>query len=240
MFKNYVKIAFRNIKRHKGYSFINVMGLALGLACCIFIMLWIIDELSFDRFFENSERIYRIDEKIQYSDFTAYYGVTSPAVAPGMKAQIPEIFDACRYDPVKKSLMTYKDKMFYESRIVTADQSFLNMFSFKFINGDRSRALTDPLSIVLTRDIAEKYFGNDDPVGKTLMMDNTREYTVKGVIENVPGNTHFNFHILISFDHITGTEDFDENNWSGSYITTYALLGESAEAETELIRSHLS
>ncbi|MFC1556192.1 ABC transporter permease [candidate division KSB1 bacterium] len=231
MFKNYLKIAFRNIKRHKGYSFINVMGLALGLACCIFIMLWIFDELSYDRFFENSDRLYRVEERIQYSDYTGYYLATSPAVAPGMKAQFPEISDACRYDPVKKSLVTYKDKMFYESQIVTADQSFLNMFSFKFINGNRSTALSDPRSIVLTRDIAEKYFDKENPLGKTLVMDNTHEYVVNGVIENVPGNTHFAFNIIISFDFITGREGYNANNWSGSYITTYVLLDESAEDE---------
>ncbi len=229
MFKNYFKIAVRNIQRHKVFSSINIMGLALGLACCIFIMLWIFDELAYDRFHENSNSIYRVEEEIHYSGKIFKSMATSPAVAPALKEEFPEIADASRYDPVKNILVRYEDKMFYEPDIVTAEPSFFNIFSFEFIKGDKNSVLNDPHSVVITQDIAEKYFGDEDPIGKMLIFENTDQYMVNGVIETVPQNTHLRFNIIIPFSYITGRSGFDENNWRSSYISTYVKLNASTD-----------
>ena len=231
MFKNYLKIAFRNIRRHTVFSSINILGLALGLVCCIFIMLWVFDELSYDRFHEHSESLFRVEERIHYSDKVFHALATSPAVAPALRQRIPEIVDAARYDPVKNILVSYNDRRYYESDVVTAEPSFFKLFSFNFIKGDMNSALNDPNSIVISEDIAEKYFGNENPIGKTVVFDHTDQYIVKGVIETISHNTHFRFNIVIPFTYITGRPHFDENNWESSYISTYVRLDASADKD---------
>jgi len=244
MFQNYLKIAFRNIRRYKVFSSINILGLTLGLACCIFIMLWIFDELSYDRFHVDSKSLFRVEEKIHYSGKTFNSMATSPAVAPALKKGFPEIIDAVRYDPVKNILVKYNDKMFYEPDIVTAEPSFFKLFSFKFINGDIKSVFDNPNSVVITQDIAQKYFGDEDPINKILIFDNSDQYIVTGVIETITRNTHFRFNIVIPFNYITGRPGYDENNWQSSYISTYVKLAVSSDVDfvnekmSQLMKEH--
>lgn len=244
MFKNYLKIAIRNIRKYKIFSSINILGLTLGLACCIFIMLWIFDELSYDRFHEDSTSLFRVEEKIHYSGNTFNSLATSPAVAPAIKKGFPEIIDAVRYDPVKNILVKYNDKMFYEQDIVTAESSFFKLFSFKFIDGDINSVFDNPNSVVITQDIADKYFENEDPINKILIFDNSDQYVVTGVIESITSNTHFRFNIILPFNYITGRPGYDENNWQSSYISTYVKLAESADVDfvndkmSQLMKKH--
>jgi putative ABC transport system permease protein len=238
MFKNYIKIAFRNIRRYKVFSSINILGLTLGLTCCIFIMLWIFDELSYDRFHVDSESLFRVEEKIHYSGKTFNSMATSPAVAPALKEQFPGIIDAVRYDPVKNILLKYNDKMFYEPDIVTAEPSFFKLFSFRFIRGDTNSVFDGPNSVVITQDIAEKYFGNEDPIDKVLIFDNNDQYVVKAVIAKITHNTHFKFNIVIPFNYITRRPGYDENKWQSSYISTYVKL--DASADVNLVQDKMS
>ena len=167
MFKNYFKVAVRNILRHKVYSFINIMGLAVGMACCIIILLVIQDTLSYDRFHENADDIYRIIQEVKFANFSEKWAITSGPVGPSLKKDFPDIINAARIVWPIQILLTYKDKHF-EEKVVFADGSIFEMFTFPFINGDPATALDDPNSIVLSEKMAEKYFGNENPIGKII------------------------------------------------------------------------
>ncbi len=194
MLKNYLKIALRNILRHKGYSFINIAGLTLGLACFILIGLWVRDELSFDRFHEKKDRIFRILNKVESGQL-----IPSPtyALAPALKEEYPEVEEYSRVWPWAGSLVRYQDKRFEEERINLADPGFFRMFSFPFLLGDPETALADRNSIVLTETTARKYFGDEDPLGKVLFLDEYNAgFVVSGIIKDVPSNSHIQFDLL--------------------------------------------
>ena len=221
MFKNYFKVALRNIQRHKAFSFINITGLAIGMACCILIMLWVQDELSYDKFHENKDTLYRminqnLDAKGDLGGSTIPY-----ALAPIVKSEFPEIASFTRYQDLSwrySCSFTYQEKKFYEQDFILADPSFFEMFSFPFITGNPQTALKDPNSIVLTQDTAHKYFGEEDPMGKALRFNNGTDLKVTGVIQNLPHNTHMQFD-LISPIQILGEQKISSWAWeSDSYI----------------------
>lgn len=201
MFNNYLKVSYRSISRHKGYSFINVMGLAVGMTCCILILLWIQEELSFDRFHQNSGNLYRLVEELKWSDGrTEFYGVAPAPLAPALKEEFPEIAEATRFLPGRRVLVSSQTKKFYGQKIAQADSAFLMMFTFPLIQGDPRTALLDPASILLTEEIAEKYFGRKNPMGKNLEIENNGIYQVKGILKNIPANSHLQFDFLIPFN----------------------------------------
>ncbi|MGB7296953.1 MAG: ABC transporter permease, partial [Candidatus Aminicenantales bacterium] len=194
MLKNYLKIALRNILRQKGYSFINIAGLTLGLACFILIGLWVRDELSFDRFHEKKDRIFRILNKVESGDL-----IPSPtyALAPALKEEYPEVEEYSRVWPWAESLIRYQDKHFEEKRIYLTDPGFFRMFTFPFLLGDPETALADRNSIVLTETIARKYFGDGNALGKVIFLDQyDSAFVVTGIIEDVPSNSHIQFDFL--------------------------------------------
>ena len=133
MFKNYIKVALRNIRKHKGYSFINIAGLAIGLACCLLILVWVLDELSYDKFHENSPCLYRVEENQNYSGRIYHVTVTPYPLAPALIADIPEIIDATRYVGLGSQLLRYGEKGFFESGIKAVDPSFFRMFTFDIL-----------------------------------------------------------------------------------------------------------
>ncbi|MFZ2054829.1 MAG: ABC transporter permease [Candidatus Aminicenantales bacterium] len=194
MLKNYLKIALRNILRQKGYSFINIAGLTLGLACFILIGLWVRDELSFDRFHEKKDRIFRILNKTENGDL-----IPSPtyALAPALKEEYPEVEEYSRVWPYAGSLVRYQDKRFEEDRICLADPGFFRMFTFPFLHGNPDTALADRNSIVLTETTSRKYFGDEDPLHKVLFLDQYFSgFVVSAVIKDVPSNSHVQFDLL--------------------------------------------
>lgn len=168
MFWNYLKITVRNIKKHKTYSTINIAGLAMGIACCILIFLWVQDELSFDRFHKNADSTYRVITHARYSDVAVNNSETPSPFAAGMKQEFPEVIESTRVRFQARRILQYKEKAFYEDGGVLVDPGFFRIFSFPFIQGDPETALNDLFTMVLTESYAQKYFGSNKPVGQTV------------------------------------------------------------------------
>ena len=229
MFVNYLKIAFRNLKKYKGYSFINIVGLSVGMACTILILLWVADELSYDHFFPNAERLYRVIDTENYSDTDVpMFSMNPPALAKTLVDEYPEIDAAARLRTVKSAVIQYGEKRFTENNLTFVDPTFLDMFSIPFLKGNSNTALSDASSIILTQKTAEKYFGSENPIGKTIRIDNRLEFMVTGVIKNVPQNSHLEISFLLPFEMIKNF-GFTIEGWDNYAHTTYVLLGKSAD-----------
>lgn len=243
MLKNYLLIAFRNIIKNIGFSLINILGLSIGITATLLILLWVQDELSFDRFHENAENLYQVEEDQYYSGEVYHVTVTPYPSGPVWKEEIPEIKDACRYQWPSGMLFRYGEKAFYEGGCVAVDQSFFSMFSFPLIKGDKQTVLTEPFSTVLTDETAKKYFGNEDPIGKILMVNNKYEFTVSGVVEKPPKNSTLSFDILVPFDYLKEVGEFNDG-WGNNSIRTYVQLHENAITDTvnrkltRIVRNH--
>ena len=227
MLRNYLKVALRHLIRQKIYSFINIMGLAIGMSCFILIGLWVKDEVSFDRFHQNKDRIFRILNKTESGDFIPSL---TYALAPALKSLHPEVEEFSRVWFWHSSLVKYGDKNFEEDRIYMADPGFFHMFSFPFIKGDPETALADRNAIVLTEDAALKYFGTDDPIGKVLYLAEDRaDFIVTGVIENIPSNSHMQFDFMIRVEFLGEGRLARWEEWTGP---CYILLRPGTSAAT--------
>ncbi|MGD8535731.1 MAG: ABC transporter permease [Candidatus Aminicenantes bacterium] len=223
MITNYLKIAFRNMKRHKAYSFINIAGLAIGMAICILILLWVQDELNFDRFHENAENICRVNMNDQ--NYGVVWPIVSIPVGPALKQEFPEVVDSVRVSDFR-GLVTREEKKFDEIGAYV-DPSFFEIFSFPFVKGDSKTALLAPSAIVITQEMAEKFFGTEDPLGKNLKLNNTLDLTVTGVIKDMPQNSHIHFDFLLPFE-IFEKRDREPTNWGRFQIYTYVMLQDDA------------
>ncbi|MFC1853024.1 ABC transporter permease [candidate division CSSED10-310 bacterium] len=198
MVKNYLKIALRNLSRYKGYTIINVVGLAIGLACCILIVLFIQDEFSYDRHHQKAHQIYRVCSRGIWGKDTFNQALTPTTLAQEMLTMCPEVQAATRLIYGLDINIRYKERQFYETRYIYADSSIFDVFTIPLIKGDPETALSKPYSIVITAEIAHKYFGTEDPIGKKLMEEDGGEYTITGVAKNFPLNSHFHFDFLAS------------------------------------------
>ena len=227
MFKNYLKIAFRNVKKHKAYAFINIAGLAIGMACCILIVSFIATELGYDRFHKNADSIYRQGLDANLGGNQILMPISTAPAAPALVQDYPEIIDAVRIRPMRNVSVKDKDQEFFEENVIYADNSIFNVFTFPMIMGDPQSALKTAYSLVMTEDTAKKYFGDEDPLGKILKVDNQFDYTVTGVIENVPKNSHFTFDILCSFESLYAQNGEAMEVWLNFNLYTYVLLQEN-------------
>jgi len=198
MFKNYLKIAFRNLIKHKAFSVINISGLAIGMACCFLIIIFVQDELSYDRFHERADRIYRISSEENRRGVIANYPLVFSGIPPVLQNNYSEVLDYVRFDPRENVLIRSEDKEFYEGRLFYTDASVFDVFTFPLVKGDPESALREPYSLVLTQRMAEKYFSGENPMGQTLAIDNENDYKITGVLENVPRNSHIKFDFLAS------------------------------------------
>jgi len=224
LFKNYIKIAVRNLKTHKFYSLINIIGLALGLTVCILILLWVQDERSFDRFHKKSDQIYRVVFADESYDNIRHYSSTPPALAAALKKDFPEVVQSVKYYSRDGILIRHNEKIFKET-IGFADASIFNIFSIPFVSGDPKTALINPFSIVLTEKMAEKYFGDENPINKNITLDNKIDFIVTGIIKNLPDNGFLQIGSLIHFDHLyelTGRGKSD--SWDSFGYNTFVLL----------------
>jgi len=227
MFNNYLKIAFRNVKKHKAYAFINIAGLAIGMACCILIISFISTELSYDRFHKNADSIYRQGLDANLGGNQILMPISTAPAAPAFVQDYPEILDAVRIRRMRNVFIKDSDLEFFEENVVLADNSIFNIFTFPMIMGDPQSALKTAYSMVMTEDTAKKYFGDEDPLGKILKVDNQFDYTVTGVIENVPKNSHFTFDILCSFESLYAQNREAMEVWLSFNLYTYVLLQEN-------------
>jgi putative ABC transport system permease protein len=244
MFRNYLKVALRNIKKHKGYSLINISGLSVGMACCLVIFLYIASELTYDQYHEDADRIYRVAMywKVPSGEFQSA-GV-SAGVAPGLNDRFTQVECAARIMPIHDMLVKNGNIRFYEDRMVYADQELFNIFKIPFINGNPAKALERPWTVVITRRIAEKYFGIENPLGKTIEIkegaarmvrsmskpdsDNT-EYEITGVVENPPSNTHFKYDFIVSQKQLK--QNVLRDSWHGGGVYTYVKLAPNVSAK---------
>lgn len=226
MLRNYLKIAFRNLLRHKAFSFINIAGLAIGLACSILIMLWVQDELSFDRFHQQVNATYRITSNLSALDVHA--AVTPAPIAEALKSDMPEIKNTLRLTSYRSDLLQVEDRMFEEDKILYADSNFLQFFSFRLAEGDPLTALHKPEGILITEAMAKKYFGDETALGKVIRKNHKDDFTVTGVLTNVPANSHLQFDFIQPMSFLARTEqDLKENVWDNFNFYTYVQLHEN-------------
>lgn len=217
MFKFYLKTAVRNLFKFKSISSINIIGLSVGMAVCILLMLYVQDELSFDRYHQHSDRIFRILENDE--------PYISPQVSEIASVNFPEIERSARILVRDQCMIQYKEKQFIEKQFSYADPDLFSIFSFKLKKGDPATVLKSPFSIVISEAIAFKYFGEEDPIGKVLRLENEHDYTITGVMEEMPHNSHFRYNILAtlaSSDQVFGSEAM--SNWGWRNIITYLLF----------------
>src|SRR6185312_9918448 len=228
MFKNYFKTAWRSLRSNTMYSFINITGLAAGLAVSILLLLWVRDELSYDRFNVNAENIYRLVPK--FDDQNIWSETPAPA-AVYAKKDLPEVADACRIrDNNDVSIFEYNGKRITESHNCLADASLFSMFTFPFIDGNPQHPFTDAHSVVLSETTAKTFFGNEDPMGKVLKADDKKLYRVTGVMKDMPANSSIHYNIVFNFRQLEQEYDTTSyfktlnTNWDRYSYDTYVLL----------------
>ncbi len=246
MFKNYFKVAFRNLKKYKGYSFINIGGLATGLACSILVLLYVYNEISYDRFHDKADQIYRIYVTAKIDNRIIETLGTSAPLAKTLKDEYPEILETLRVSDYRetssrKAIVRFDDNTFEENNAYAADPNFFDVFTFPLIKGNPKTVLAHPNSVVVTEATAQKYFRQNDPVGKILTIDG-KECQVTGIAENVPANSHFHFDFLIS----SGTYKWGNGTeWLSSRCLTYLVLDKDHSSESlearfpEFVDKHL-
>jgi putative ABC transport system permease protein len=222
MIKNYFKIAFRNLLRNKGFSILNISGLAIGMASAIFILLWIQNELSYDRFHANKDRLYQVWEANLVGGEIQAGTPTPEIMAPILNNEVPEIEQVSRINWGGNSLFVVGDKSLKASGNIV-DPAFLQMFSFPLLKGDPKTALNDPYSMVITESLAKRIFGNEEAMGKIIRVENEENYKVSGILKDLPNNTDFNFEYLESYLHQT-LKGYIDKDWTDVSIRTYVLL----------------
>ncbi|MFC1724179.1 ABC transporter permease [candidate division KSB1 bacterium] len=227
MFKNYLKIAIRNIKRNKGFSFINITGLAVGIACFVLILIWVQHELSFDGFHVNKDRTFRLLQHIKYNEIVTW-AITQGPVAPGLKKDFPEIEDFTRISYTTRRFIINNEA--YQSRGMFVDPGFFKIFSIKLLEGNPETVFKNPHSVVVTQDFARTLFGNEDPLGKVVNVNKTTDVTVTGIIENPPDNTHLRFNYLLTMEYALEAGR-TVNIWTNSHFVTYLLLKKNVIGE---------
>jgi putative ABC transport system permease protein len=231
MISNFIKIAFRSLFRQLGYTFINIAGLAIGLTCSILIFLYVINELTYDRFNEKAERIYRIGVKGKMLGNDLNQAVTAAPMYQTLAAEYPEIEHVTRVAKFGGWLVRYGEKKFNETEetFIFADSTFFDVFDFTLIKGNPETALTKPRSLILTEKGARRYFGDEDPVGKTLSVEaDTNIYMVTGLMEDVPVNSHFHFELLGSMGSIRNSRS---TNWLNHNYYTYITVVPGTDVE---------
>jgi len=232
MIKNILLIALRNFRKDKWYSLLNVLGLTIGITFSLFLIFYVTDELNFDRYHEKADRIYRIVSYIQERDKNTDWTATQLPLASTLKKDFPEVEESARLLNKERTLFKNGEKSFYETKIYYADSTVFNIFTYRFIEGNAAHALNEPNSIVISKTLAEKYFGkNTQVVGKTLKTVYDL-YKVTGVIEDVPQNSHLRFDMLISMSTVLKGRNIGQDNWGSFNNYTYVVLKPGANAET--------
>lgn len=222
MLTNYLKIAWRNVRKNRAFAAINILGLAIGMATCLLISLFVRDELSYDRFHQNADRIYRVVLRGTLNGEQLREANVMPPVAQTLQSRFPEVEETVRLRGIGFPRLTYGEKSFREDKVTYADSTLFRVFTLPLLKGDARTALTRPNTVVITQKTAQRYFGDEDPMGKVLTMDNGRAtFTVTGVMANVPRNSHFQFDLFAS---MASLPEANQTNWMQSNFFTYLLL----------------
>src|SRR5450432_1145003 len=214
MIRNFFKIAYRNVLRNKGFSAINITGLAVGMAAAILILLWIQDELSYDNFHTNRDRIYEVWNRVPMDGKISSWNSVSAPAARALEKDVPEVERAVRVSWDSKFLMSVADKKIIKTGYIV-DTGFLQMFSFPMLKGNPSTALNDMHSLILTEACAKSFFGSEEAMGKTLKIENKDNFTVTGIIKNLPNNTRFKFDYLLPWSYLTYRKE-DDSSWGNN------------------------
>ncbi len=227
MFKNYLKIAFRNLQKQKFYAFINILGLSIGIAAGLMIVVYIADELSYDRFHAKADHIYRVTVKTQISGQVSHIATSCTPFAPTAVEEFPEVEEGLRLAFEQDIIVSKEDKSFIEKSVLLADSNFFSVFSFKLLQGSHVTALKDPNKVVLTESMARKYFGNSGVdsslLGKSLRVGDT-DCVVTGIVVDPPSNSHFDFDLILSMKTLEHMND----EWTSNNYYTYLVLNPEA------------
>ncbi|RAV98827.1 ABC transporter permease [Pseudochryseolinea flava] len=228
MFRNYLTIAFRNLNKHRFFSAINIVGLAIGVAACLIITLFILQELSYDRHFANADRIYRLDAEIKFNGNHHRLAVMPAPTAAAMQSDFPEVEASMhfRQSPWKRVKRTTEN--FKEQFTGYASNGIFKVFSIPLLKGNTANALTEPRTLVISKSMADKYFPNEEALGQTLIVDNQDLYKITGIFQDLPTNTHFKLDFILSME---GLEESKANNWLSNNFNTYVLLREGNTEE---------
>ena len=226
MLKNYLNVAFRNLRKYKAFSFINIIGLAVGVACCIIILLYVKNEFSYDKFNKNADQIYRVHLKGRINNNEINMAMSPAPMGAAIKHDFPEVTAYTRIRNFGFPVLRYKNKAFSEERFYCVDSTFFNVFTVHFIEGNPKTALVQPNTVVITESMAKKYFGNDEPMGKILNADHRRDWIVTGVIKDFPKNSHFHFDFLGS---IYTYKDSKSTFWLSNNYYTYFVLRQGVD-----------
>jgi putative ABC transport system permease protein len=223
MLKNLLKISLRNLIKDKAYSSINILGLTIGITCSLFLLLYILDELSYDRYHKNADNIYRIVSNIQEPDNAFTWAVVQLPLAEELRDNYPEVTNAVRFIRMGRNLFKHNDKEFYESSFFLTDSTVFDMFSYEFIGGDPATALDNSFSIVISETTAKKYFASaSEALNQSIQNQQNEEFKITGVIKDVPFNSHFRFDGLVS----KSTRPQLQGGWGGFGTATYIQLPE--------------
>lgn len=228
MLRNYLRIAFRNLKNSKAYSLINIIGLTIGITCCIVIMLFVSDELSYDKFNKNADQIYRPTVLGTMNGHDIKSALSPSPMGATISHDFPEVVAYARLHNEGPHAIRYKDRTFSEDRFFRADSTLFNVFTLPFVAGNPNTSLTQPYTIVITESTAQKYFGIENPIGKILNIDNRNDYIVTGVIKDIPQNSHFHPDFIGS---LTTVQDSRNPNWLSNNYYTYFLLRKGTDLE---------
>lgn len=221
MIRNYIRTAYRNLLKHKGYTLINILGLATGLTCCLLILLYVHDELRYDRFHEKADRVHRVILSARLNDRDLELPMSPAPMSATLRSEMPDIESATRLRRVGNFTVRRDDRVFNEADFFHADSSFFDVFTVAWIRGDQAAALRRPHTVVLTDEMARKYFGDEDPIGRTLKVDGRTMYEVTGICQPLPPQSHFHFDFLAS---MVSLEDSREDVWLSNNFWTYAVL----------------
>ncbi|MFA6085213.1 ABC transporter permease [Mucilaginibacter sp.] len=228
MFKNYIKTAFRSLYKNKGFTAINILGLALGLATCLLIVLYVVDELSYDRYNTKADRIYRVNADLKLGENRKDYAVVMPPLAKTLIAEFPYVADAVRLKNAYTMHVKKGEVNMIENKVAFADPSLFNVFTLPMISGDAKTALAEPNSVVMTESTAKKYFDKTDVVGQMMVLNDNQNFKITGVIKDVPKNSHFNFDFFLS---MATWADSRSNAWLRNDYSTYVLLKDAKDVK---------
>lgn len=230
MLKNYLLVAFRNISRQKFYAFLNVMGLTVGIASCLFITLYVKDEISYDRMHPDADRMYRVNLDAKLAAQEIAVAVSCPPMAAALIQEVPEVESVVRVQQNGSVVMKYEDKAFTQERVFSADSNFFSFFNFPLVEGNSKNALKEPNTLVLTESVARKIFGSENALGKLLTVGNdTTTYVVSGVAKDLPGNVHFKFDVILTGE---SSPSFRDPIWMNNYLATYLKIHKGSSQQT--------